>query len=315
LTTIIHYPSPVQWLADTLAAALLSNCHFAIAPSTPHPSLQNPWMPLPLFTVDIQQFGTFASPLPLKLASQWQRSQTVVATPQDIGTTLIAQMSQQTESSWLVPNLSLHPEGWLYAHFSALELSKWLQSLLVATPLQANAEPFMIASGVSSNPVIFQLQYAHARCCSLLRLAQQEYPIHFSDRNIQLAQWTAPVIWQTPTGELQFQTLAEHQLLLALMQFPQSLSPNKIMYGYPQAALPGHQTQLEWPPSEPYLRRQAQQWSHIFLNFYVQCRILGDVQQATPELSTARLALVFILRRVLAFILEAALQVEAPVML
>lgn len=312
MTIIIHYPSPVQWLADTLAAALLSNRHFAIAPLTLHPPLQNPWILLPLFTVDIQQFGTFASPLPLKLASQWQRSQTVVASPQEIGTALIAQMSQQTENPWLVPNLSLHPEGWLYAHFSVLELSKWLQSLLVVFPVRADTEPLLISSGVSSDPVIFQLQYAHARCCSLLRLAQQERPIHFSDRNIQLAQWTAPVIWQTPTGELQFQTLAEHQLLLALMQFPQSLSPNKIMYGYSQAALPGHQTQLEWPPSEPYLRRQAQQWSHVFLNFYGQCRILGDVQQATPELSTARLALVFILRRVLAFVLEAALQVEAP---
>lgn len=315
MTTIIHYPSPVQWLADNLAAAFLSNRHFAIAPPTPDPSLQSPWIPLPLFTVDTQRFGTFASPLPLKLASQWQRSQAVVATPQDIGAALIAQISQQTESSWIVPNVSMHPKGWLYAHFSALELSKWLQSLLVATPMHTDVEPLMIETGVSADPVIFQLQYAHTRCCSLLRLVQQERPIHLSDCDIQLAQWTSPVIWQTITGELQFQTLAEHQLLLALMQFPQSLSPNKIMYGYSQAVLPGHQTQLEWPPSEPYLRRQAQQWSHIFLHFYDQCRILGDVQQATPELSTARLALVFILRRILAFVLEAALQVEAPVTL
>jgi hypothetical protein len=315
LTIIIHYPSPVQWLADTLAAALLSNRHFAIAPPIPLSSRQNQWVPLPLFTVDTQKFGTFTSPFPLKLASQGKRSQTVVASPQEIGTALIAQMSQQTENPWLAPNLSLHPEGWFYAHFSALELSKWLQSLLVVTPVQTDAEPLLISSGVSSDPVIFQLQYAHARCCSLLRLAQQEHLIHFSDRDIPLAQWTAPVIWQTPTGELQFQTLAEHQLLLALIQFPQSLSPNKIMYGYPQAALLGHQTQLEWPPSEPYLRRQTQQWSHVFLNFYGQCRILGDVQQATPELSTARLALVFILRKILAFVLEATLQVEAPVTL
>jgi hypothetical protein len=315
LTLIIHYPSPVQWLADTLAAALLSNRHFAIAPPIPPSSRQNQWVPLPLFTVDTQKFGTLASPFPLKLASQWKRSQTVVASPQEIGTALIAQMSQQTENPWLVPNLSLHSEGWLYAHFSALELSKWLQSLLFAPSFQTETDPLLISFGVSSDPVIFQLQYAHARCCSLLRLAQQERPIHFSDRDIQLTQWTAPVIWQTPTGELQFQTLAEHQLLLALIQFPRSLSPNKIMYGYPQAALPGHQTQLEWPPSEPYLRRQAQQWSHIFLNFYGQCKIFGDVQQVTPELATARLALVFILRRVLAFVLEAALQVEAPVTL
>jgi hypothetical protein len=92
----------------------------------------------------------------------------------------------------------------------------------------------------------------------------------------------SPVIWQTLTGELQFQTLAEHQLLLALLQFPQSLSPNKIMYGYSQTAVPGHQTWVEWPSPESYLRRQAQQWSNVFLNFYRQCRIFGDVQQVTP---------------------------------
>jgi hypothetical protein len=294
---------------------MLSNRFLAIAPPIPFPSLQNHWIPLPLFTVAPQRFGTLASPFPLKLASQWKRSQTVVTSPQEIGTALIAQISQQTESFWLTPSLSLHPQGWLYAHFSALELSKWLQSLLLATPFQPDVEPLTISPGISSDPVIFQLQYAHARCCSLLRLAQQENLISLTNGDNQLAQLKSPVIWQTLTGELQFQTLAEHQLLLALMQFPQSLSPHKIMYGYSQTALPGHQTWIEWPPPEPYLRRQSQQWSHLFLNFYRQCRIFGDVQQVTPELATARLALIFILRRVLAFSLETALQVEAPVTL
>jgi hypothetical protein len=103
-----------------------------------------------------------------------KRSPTVIASPQEIGTALIAQISQQTESPWLVPNLSLHPGGWLYAHFSALELSKWLQSLLLATPFQTDIESLTITAGVSSDPVIFQLQYAYTRCCSLLRLAHQE---------------------------------------------------------------------------------------------------------------------------------------------
>lgn len=291
---------------------MLSNHFLAIAPPIPFPSLRNHWIPLPLFTVAPQRFGTLASPLPLKLASQWKRSQTVVASPQEIGTALIAQISQQTESPWLVPSLSLHPQGWLYIHFSALELSKWLQSLLFATPFQPDIKPLTISPGVSSDPVIFQLQYAHARCCSLLRLAQQEDLIRLTNGNHPLAQLKSPVIWQTLTGELQFQTLAEHQLLLALMQFPQSLSPHKIMYGYSQPALLGHQTWIEWPPPEPSLQRQAQQWSHLFLNFYRQCRLFGDVQEVAPELATARLALIFILRRVLEFLLETALQVEAP---
>ncbi len=312
MTTIIHYPSPVQWLADTLATAMLSNQFLAIAPPIPSPSLPNHWIPLPLFTVAPQRFGTLASPLPLKLASQWKRSQTVIASPQEIGTALIVQISQQTESPWLAPSLSLHPQGWLYAHFSALELSKWLQSLLFATPFQTDVKPLTISPGVSSDPVIFQLQYAHARCCSLLRLAQQENLISLTNGDNLLAQLKSPVIWQNPTGESQFQTLAEHQLLLALMQFPQSLSPNKVMYGYSQTALPGHQTWIEWPPPQPSLQRQTQQWSHLFLNFYRQCRIFGDVQQVTPELATARLALIFILRRVLAFILETEWQAEAP---
>jgi hypothetical protein len=305
----------VQWLADTLVVAMLSHRLLAMASSNPNPSRQSPWIPLPLFVVDPHRFGTLASPLPLKLASQWKRSQTVGTSPQEMGTALMTQIARQSESPWLVPDLSLHSEGWLYARFSGLELSKWLQSLLLAPPFQTEPQPLRISSGASSDPVMFQLQYAHARCCSLLRLAQQENLIHLTPGDVRLVQLESPVIWQTPTGELQFQTLAEHQLLLALMQFPHSLSPKKIIYGYSQAALPGHQTRIEWPPPKPYLQLQAQQWSHLFLNFYRDCRIFGDVRQAAPDLVTARLALVFILRRVLAFVLETALQAEAPVTL
>lgn len=293
----IRYPSLVQWLADRLARADLES--IAIA--------QADIIPLPLFSQSAHQLGTFASPLPLKGA---KRGDNVGV--QTLGTVMI-QSLRQTQDATFGPEFWMHPKGWLYASFGAEDLAKWLQTLIGATPelwvptlLEAGSQK--IESGISDEPVLFDLQYAHARCCSLLRLAVQEKFLKLDDAGNPCGH----AIWQTATGELLLQTKSEQSLMLMLMQFPQSLSPQKFIYGCRLSRWPSSETRLEWSLPQKHLTKQAMLWSQLFFDFYRECRLFGEVQQSLPELARARFALIAIVKKVLAFLLEDLLRVKAP---
>jgi DALR anticodon binding domain len=297
----IQYPSLVQWLADQLARADLEN--MAIA--------QADILPLPLFSQSEHQFGTFASPLPLQWSKRGENSDA-----QAIGNAIIQALTSQTPNLEFFPKLSMHPNGWLYASFGAEDLAKWLQTLIGATPelrLPAQAEKSSqeIDSKISCEPVLFNLQYSHARCCSLLRLARQEKFLRLDDTGNPYDS----LGWQTPTGELLLQTKSEQALLRILMQFPQSLSPQKMIYGCRFSGLPGAQTRLEWSLPQKHLYKQAILWSQLFGDFYGECRLFGDIQQTSPALAHARFALVAIVKKVLAFVLEDMLRTKAPTQL
>ncbi|MGB8698681.1 MAG: DALR anticodon-binding domain-containing protein [Thermosynechococcaceae cyanobacterium] len=294
---VIRYPALTQWWADRLAGA--------IATCTPYSIDPNQAIALPPFSWNTHQWDVLASPLPLRLARTWGRS------PQAVGDSLIEALTDTGAKQALQPHLWMHPEGWLYAQFPGAAWATWLQILMASIPRLDRVDVPAITSGISTHPTLFQAQYAHARSCSLLRLAQQERLIRLSEADSPRANWIwpHPVPWQTPAGHLYAQTEAEQQLLNALMQFPQSLSAQKTLYGHPHAPLSQPCTQLTRPLSETTLQRQAQHWSALFLSLYSQCRMFGDT---APELAQSRLALVFLTRRILAFILQTLLQMEAP---
>jgi hypothetical protein len=293
---VIRYPSLVQWLANRLAKANLEN--IAIA--------QADIIPLPLFSQSEHQLGTFASPLPLKGA---KRGADTAA--QTLGTAMI-QALRQTQDARFAPEFWMHPQGWLYVSFGAADLAKWLQSLIGVTPElwvpNQAAQVLPIDSGISDEPVLFDLQYAHARCCSLLRLAQQEKFLPLEDAGKAWGQ----VGWQSATGELLLQTKSEQALLRMLMQFPQSLSPQKAIYGCRLSKSPGSETRLEWSVPKKHLHKQAALWSRLCFDFDRECRLFGEIQQSAPVLAQARFALIAILKNVLAFLLEEMLRVKAP---
>ena len=324
---VIQYPSLVQWLADRLGGAIAAHYESANLPAQsphsasttlePRATVPSDLMPVPLFTPSAQQFGTFSSPVLLQLSKG-----AGTPTAQILGEKVLQhfedQIADQTQTNELSPQLWVHPKGWLYAYFDADNLAKWLQTLMMAQPILVLEEPIRggvdLRSPISADPVIFGLQHAHARCCSLLRLAQQErvLPPHdlehfFTDGGLAL--------WQTDSGELRLQTQAEQGLLLALMQFPQSLSPQKMMYGCCNAAVAGAETRLSWILPQKHLSKQAMVWSQLFADFHRDCRLFGDVQRNTPQLAEARFGLVYIVKKVLAFLLEEILQETAPITL
>ncbi|MEB3197147.1 MAG: arginine--tRNA ligase [Candidatus Sericytochromatia bacterium] len=130
----------------------------------------------------------------------------------------------------------------------------------------------------ADNPV-FYVQYAHARICSILRMAQQAHPglvlegDALSDADLSLL--------VTPD---------ERQLLLKLALFPDEVA---------SAAL----------AMEPYrIARFAQELAAGFHQFYTNCRVLTDDQ----ALMRARLALIIAARIVLRNALADLLGVSAP---
>jgi hypothetical protein len=308
---MLRYPSLVQWLANCLTQAVTrlegTVNDTILAELNPEQTL-----PIPCFTLDAEQFGTLASPLPLQLAHRHQTQ------PETIGSELIAHIQQWAQPAWLLPKLWIHPQGWLYAQFSASALSQWLQIMLESPPPvlePASSDP---VSGISPDPCWFQLQYVHARCCSLLRLAQTQQV--FTDTassldkaNILLPQ---PIPWLTTHHQWRLQNIAEKRVLTLLWQLPQLWSSQSLLHGRgaPWADFETSlKSTLSWPPPNSRLRQQTTVWSEAFLHFYGECRLFTT--NPTPEhlaLSQARLALIGLVQRVTAFWLETLLHIEAP---
>jgi DALR anticodon binding domain len=220
--------------------------------------------------------------------------------------------------STINPKLWITPAGWLDAEFGPDDLTTWLQSLITAKPIflpsNSNSKISNINPKISSNPVLFNLQHAHARCHSLLRLAGQKKLFPLEDLAYHF-EACGPSLWQTDIGALHLQTKAEQAILLALMQFPQSLSPQKVMYGCSHPKQTGHETRVLWPLPPKHLYKQAIAWSQIFSDFHRDCRLLDAVQKDTPQIALARFALIYIFMNVLTFLLEDILQIAAPLVL
>ncbi|HEY9825391.1 MAG TPA: DALR anticodon-binding domain-containing protein [Stenomitos sp.] len=299
----VRYLSLGQWLADQLATAI------AQLDGKTHSGLV---IALPPFSCSTRQFGTLASPLLLQLASQRQ------TTPSLLGTQLISQLTVQACSPFK-PTFSLQAEGWLYAHFCDLALAQWLQTLWCQPPLvftgrspKLEAEAVEIRPGVSTDPLLFQLQYAHARCWSLLRLAAQEYNLEQPTKQGTPSEYPSGSPWLTKTQLLCLTTPAEQHLLLQLMQFPGSIATQKQIYGIPHRHWMNTATCLEQPLDLKRLRRSSQTWSEAVLAFYRDCRMFGDLYRHSPDLVRSRITLVSIVQQVLQVILNQFWHIEAP---
>jgi hypothetical protein len=310
---VIQYPSLTQWLADRLAGAIAKVTHQESTALEPRANVPPDFMPLPLFTPSIH-FGAFSSPLLLKLSRGKGAS-----AAQYLGAQILQILAQHSKPEEFSPKLWVHPQGWLYAEFDANNLATFLQRLTLAKPallpLAPAKEALEITSpAISPDPALFGLQYAHARCCSLLRLGHQEKVLPLDNLG-HYFRGCGLSLWQTDSGELRLQTQAEQALLLALLQFPQSLSPQKLGYGCFSPMVPGSHTRVRWPLPQAYLRKQANAWGQLFSNFYSDCRLFGEIQRHTPQLTAARFALIFMVKKVLAFFLEDILQMTAPLTL
>ncbi|MGB7415203.1 MAG: DALR anticodon-binding domain-containing protein [Thermosynechococcaceae cyanobacterium] len=291
---LIRYPSLQQRFAHLLIDAVAISSHCSRTPvGNAEREVSQPSVPIQL---DLRSpLGTFTSPIALQLAMKSRSSM-------EIATDLVALVPPSADLK-----LWVKPPGWIYGQFSEDAIASILQKLIEQSP-QLQAPVSVDLDKSLSDRQLFLVQYAHARCCALLRLGQREALIDF-EAHLQKPAYTltTSIPWTTEQGTLQLQHPAARSLLQNLLAFPNRLGPST-QTGCPEGMVP-----LLWPVPKKIVLRDSQAWAASFLQFYRDCRILGEVSQSTPKLSQARLGLVSATQRVLAFLLQDLLHVVAPV--
>ncbi|MCC5607800.1 glutamate acetyltransferase [Nostoc sp. CHAB 5834] len=155
------------------------------------------------------------------------------------------------------------------------------------------------ASSPCPMPNLFAVQYAHARCCSLVLLAHREGLIKLREPvpNNSPAFWSVispnPLPWLNCDGTLRLNHPDERRLIGELIQVVDNIE------------CPDVKGSVKW-------EKVALSLSEAFEKFWSNCRIWGEVKITSPELAQARLGLLMATQSVLRFVLEENLGVFAP---
>ncbi|MFB2936861.1 DALR anticodon-binding domain-containing protein [Aerosakkonemataceae cyanobacterium BLCC-F154] len=233
----------------------------------------------------------YICPIAFQLSQSWETS------PIDIATQ-IADRFSYLSSQELSANpkkyfaLKVVPPGWLHLQLTDLGIVTWLQSLAeeqenLLTQNSSTSSPSSSQSPVPSpQSQVFSVQYVHARCCSLLRLAARE-----GTWGGAIAPEAIP--WLNEKGELRLTHPAEGNLISQL------LSALDTLY-CPESS------------KNPSWEKFASEISLSWEKFYSQCRIWGEVKTETPELAQARLGLLLATQTMLQMLLEEGLGIPAP---
>ena len=246
----------------------------------------------------------------------------------------------QPLSSNLTPQASLDFSleilfpGWIHFRLSDRGLATWLQQLIQMPPLLSDLDRdlsigFQKKGGagdresktkneafeddkishqkqLTKDPKIarqlFAIQYAHARCCSLLRLAHREGAIELSDSDFKTPSWhfvkPSSIPWLYDDQEIE----GEYRRLRLGHAAERGLI-EQILDGIDRISDPTSSNPL----------KLAISLSHAFERFYSTCRIWGDVKTETPKLALARLGLVGVTQKLLRSLLQEHLGVSAPI--
>ena len=225
-------------------------------------------------------------------------------------------------------SVQIVPPGWIHFELTHSTLAAWLQSLAVGN-LGGEGEQGTIDAQYNSSlreaaprrgcandadsiersrdaqykcPMpnsLFAVQYAHARCCSLVLMAHREGLIKLREPvpNTSPAFWSVifpnPLPWLNCDGTLRLNHPGERRLIAELVQVIDNIE------------CPDVSGSVKW-------EKVALNLSQAFENFWSNCRIWGEVKITSPELAQARLGLLMATQSVLRYVLEENLGVFAP---
>ncbi|MEH2398622.1 DALR anticodon-binding domain-containing protein [Nostoc sp.] len=225
-------------------------------------------------------------------------------------------------------SVQIVPPGWIHFELTHFTLAAWLQSLAVGSlgeqgvgrgqgsreqgaegkevifnsplcPQQRVPLPFVPNAQYSTPNSLFAIQYAHARCCSLVLMAHREGLIKLREPvpNTSPAFWSVifpnPLPWLNCDGTLRLNHPGERRLIAELVQVVDNIE------------CPDVSGSVKW-------EKVALNLSQAFENFWSNCRIWGEVKITSPELAQARLGLLMATQSVLRYVLEENLGVFAP---
>ncbi len=251
---------------------------------------------IPLYRAKDSQRILYISPVALQLAKQGSMP------PLEIAQAIAQGFSDSRPPDLAFPIranhwiLSVIPPGKLYLELTDPGIAIWLQRALL-WDFQPDPTPDLGPFPPAESLDLFPIQYAHARCCTLLRLAHREGLITLETSAHQgIGAITAPdpTPWLESPTHLKPHHPAERALIsraIATVDALSSpLSPAQLTSRVPVATL----------------------LSQDFLTFYAQCQIWGSVQSQDPNLAQARLGLISITQKLLKRLLEKDLSSFAP---
>ena len=237
----------------------------------------------------------YGCPFGLLLASDWQTSPQAIS--DRLRQLLIERQNELSDKAKLRVYLEVVSSGWLNFYLDSEFIACWLERSQLGIELnvrESNKSIYQKLKPLSQTPVnLFQVQYVHARCCSLLRLGAREKLITLSN-NQQYLGWQIEqprsIPWLDRDNRLWLQGFAEHNLLHQLLTV-----------------------------TDCWDNREVTNWTKIALSlsqataiFQGECRFLGEIKVKTPQKAIARLGLIALARYWLHQILCEKLQVAAP---
>ncbi|NET32159.1 MAG: hypothetical protein F6K19_09165 [Cyanothece sp. SIO1E1] len=204
---------------------------------------------------------------------------------------------------WQNFTINVTPLGWIHLGLQDPGLALWLQYIVDTLPArhdQTAAEIRALSRFPTSPENLFSAQYAHARCCSLLRLGHQEKLITLADRPVdqetcqQQIITPAPIPWLNSEYQLRLVQSSEwklmHQLLVLIDNHYDLKQSFNIRIAY----------------------KQLYSLSQSFQVFYCTCQIFGSVKNSTLKLAQARLGLILATQLTLKSLLLNYFGIPAP---
>ena len=172
---------------------------------------------------------------------------------------------------------------------------------------------------VSHSSSLFTIQYCHARCCSLLRLGEQEgmiklgeksrgkeskIAIHHQEQDFEsylLSQNTPKTFWLEGHSQMRCDHKTTRYLIYELVQMVDCFYED----WEASQGQGNHRKKINWEKNVLGL-------INAFEAFWADCRIWGEVKSTFPELAQMRLGLILVTRIVLKFLLLEHLGLAAP---
>ncbi|MGB3240168.1 MAG: hypothetical protein WBB29_17890 [Geitlerinemataceae cyanobacterium] len=218
--------------------------------------------------------SAYRSAIALQLAPQLAQS------PLQLARDIAAQLPETSDFAVLVS-----PPGWIDCQLTDVGLAKWLQHWIGKS---IDLPPHLQVPPPEDR---FPVQYARARCCTLLRLADAEGLIVLKSSPIEIEIISPdPIPWLDDIPSLRLQHPAEQVLMCQLVAVVEAIED----------------------PVSPNLGKLAMKLSEAFEVFHSQCRIFGEVKRENPLLAIARSGLVGVTQKVMKCLLESKFGISSP---
>ena len=195
-------------------------------------------------------------------------------------------------------------DGWIHIQIAHSVQAACLQSLIegvgsresgvgeYAFPSLTPSTPSTSYGRRTTDDGRLPIQYAHARCCSLLRLVEREGLMPANKLADSCVQVELEIPWLDSNQKLRFIHPASYRLIAGLVAVVD---------------------ELVCPDRSNSIKEQklALNLSRAFESFWCSCRIFGEEKTAHPELVAARIGLVIATRTALKLLLEEKLGIRA----